>query len=299
MNRLMKVLGLAIILGGLTGVGFAGEKVSPYLKAGDFSFSIPEAVSKVKAALVGRGFEVVGEYSPEKNEDLRVLAYTRADLKKIAVGLKDRGALASVLKVGFVRKNGTVSVSLLNPTYLFYAYLGDHAEASRKELEAVSDDAKAAVGSLGKGLTPFGGEKTPNQLKRYHFMATMPRFNDPVALKTFASFQEGLATIRRNLDAGKGNTVKVYEVTFPDKDVALFGVGLADKGKGEAHFLPIIGEDHLAALPYEILLQDDKATILHGKYRFALHWPELTMGTFMKIMSTPGDVERALKSLTE
>ena len=28
-----------------------------------------------------------------------------------------------------------------------------------------------------------------------------------------------------------------------------------------------------------------------------LHWPELTMGTFMKIMSTPGDIEDTLEEL--
>ena len=37
--------------------------------------------------------------------------------------------------------------------------------------------------------------------------------------------------------------------------------------------------------------------MLHGKYRIALNWPELTMGTFMKIMSTPGDIEDTLEGL--
>ncbi|MEX1383895.1 MAG: hypothetical protein AB1Z17_10895, partial [Lutibacter sp.] len=60
---------------------------------------------------------------------------------------------------------------------------------------------------------------------------------------------------------------------------------------------PKIGEAHVAALPYEIILQGKNATMLHGKYRIALHWPELTMGTFMKIMSTPGDIEDTLEEL--
>ena len=64
-----------------------------------------------------------------------------------------------------------------------------------------------------------------------------------------------------------------------------------------AYFLPKIGEAHVAALPYEIILQGTKATMLHGKYRIALHWPELTMGTFMKIMSTPGDIEDTLEAI--
>jgi hypothetical protein len=67
--------------------------------------------------------------------------------------------------------------------------------------------------------------------------------------------------------------------------------------EGEKHFLPIIGEDHLAAMPYEIIIQGKEATMLHGRYRIALHWPDLTMGTFTKIMSTPGDVKKVMKDL--
>jgi len=64
-------------------------------------------------------------------------------------------------------------------------------------------------------------------------------------------------------------------------------------------FLPIIGEENIAAMPYEIILQGKEASMLHGKYRFALHWPELSMGKFMKIMSTPGDVKTFMEELTK
>jgi hypothetical protein len=106
-----------------------------------------------------------------------------------------------------------------------------------------------------------------------------------------------LNTIRKNLSAGKGKTVKVYEVIDKSSNTAVFGVGLMDKEEGEAHFLPIIGESHVAAMPYEIILVNKKVTMLHGRYRFASHWPELTMKTFTKIMSSPGDVEDAMKAL--
>ena len=68
---------------------------------------------------------------------------------------------------------------------------------------------------------------------------------------------------------------------------------------GEAFFLPVIGQDHVANMPYEIILQDTEATMLAGKYRIALFWPELTMSTFMKIMSTPGDIEDTMEGLCE
>ena len=127
----------------------------------------------------------------------------------------------------------------------------------------------------------------------------MPYFTDPVELKEFTSFAEGLQTIEANLKAHKGNTYQVYKLVYESQAVAVFGVGLRDKETGEAYFLPTIGEAHAAALPYEIILQGNKASILNGKYRIALHWPDLTMGTFMKIMSTPGDIEDTFEILCQ
>ncbi len=72
-----------------------------------------------------------------------------------------------------------------------------------------------------------------------------------------------------------------------------------DKENGEAEFLPIIGEENIAAMPYEIILQNNTVTMLPGRYRIALSWPDLSMGTFMKIMSTPNDIKDMMKSLTE
>ena len=125
----------------------------------------------------------------------------------------------------------------------------------------------------------------------------MPYFSDPVTLNEFSSFEEGLKVIESNLKAKKGQTAQVYKIVYKNEKVAVFGIGLQSKTDGEAVFLPIIGEENIAAMPYEIILQGKKATMLHGKYRLALSWPELTMGTFMKIMSTPGDIEDTLEGL--
>jgi hypothetical protein len=37
--------------------------------------------------------------------------------------------------------------------------------------------------------------------------------------------------------------------------------------------------------------------MLHGRFRIALSFPDLTMGTFSKIMSTPGDIEEAMRQI--
>lgn len=96
-----------------------------------------------------------------------------------------------------------------------------------------------------------------------------------------------------------GNTTKVYELVRKDKNAAVFGIALLDPEIGEAHFLPIIGEKHVAVMPYEIILQGKEATMLNGRYRIALHWPELTMGIFTQIMTTPGNIEETFEKIVE
>ena len=127
----------------------------------------------------------------------------------------------------------------------------------------------------------------------------MPFFTDTDELNEFESFEQGLAIIRKNLETGKGNTVKVYEQLFEGKQIAIFGIGLQNTEEGETHLLPIIGEENVANMPYEIILQGKEATSLPDKYRIALFWPSLTMGTFMKINSTPGKIKDALEELTK
>jgi len=272
---------------------------SPYFNLCSFEGSVESAATKVKNALHEKSFKVIGEYSVGGNENLYVICYTRNDLEEIALSFADRGSLAATLKVG-VKKNGnSVTVSMINPMYLFYAYFIDGIEEHENTLKEISDQAINAIKSVGNSLEAFGGELEKKKLQKYHYKVMMPYFKDAEKLNTFSSFEEGLKTIQGNLSEELGQTKKVYELVYADKEVAVFGVALLNEKDGESHFLPIIGEDHLAAMPYEIILQGNEATILPGRYRIALHWPELTMGTFMKIMSTPGDIKKTLKGLTE
>ncbi|MDH3322824.1 MAG: hypothetical protein OEM04_07525, partial [Flavobacteriaceae bacterium] len=185
----------------------------------------------------------------------------------------------------------------LNPAYLFNAYLGDDYTKHQAALQKVEKDVAATLSALGNENKGFGGSISVKKLRKYQYKMMMPYFSDPVELKEFSSFEEGVKVIENNLSAKKGNTGLVYKLKFSSDQVAVYGVALMDSDKGEKFFLPIIDNSHLAAMPYEIILQGKTATMLHGRYRFALHWPELTMGTFMKIMSTPGDVEDAMKGL--
>ncbi|MEZ4899631.1 MAG: hypothetical protein R2806_22490 [Saprospiraceae bacterium] len=93
----------------------------------------------------------------------------------------------------------------------------------------------------------------------------------------------------------------VYKVNVPGKNLTLYGLALSGDD-GEAKFMPIIDihvPRHTAFLPYEMLVMNNEVHMLHGRYRIALSFPDLTMGTFTKIMSTPGHIEDLLKQLVQ
>lgn len=273
------------------------KELAPYIKVGTSSETNDALSEKVIDVLKLKSFTVLGNYHPENNKNITVITFTRNDLKSTVIKVKDRGALAAVLKVALVTKNGITTISYTNPEYIFTAYLRDEYPKYSTILTKISSDLKETLTSLGNNFTPFGGSVNSEKLKKYHYKIMMPYFTDPVELRKFGSFEEGLKIIEANLAKKKGQTSQVYKLIYTTEKVAVFGVGLENKQNGEAKFLPIIGQDHAAALPYEIILQNNVLTMLHGKYRIALHWPELTMGTFMKIMSTPGDIEETLKAL--
>ena len=272
--------------------------ISPYLKVATYEAPMNEVVGIWTSILEEAGYEVIGQYQPGDNPELYVMVFTSDELKAFCQQSEDRGMLAAAMKLGFQQSEGTIAVSMINPEYLFYAYFQEKMNEASFNASALELSSK--IKDVLGGGTPaaFGGDLKVEKLMKYRYMAGMPNFSKSVSLAEFDSFNEGLTAIRDGLSRG-GPTLKVYEVVSADTETAVFGIGLKDKEKGEAHFLPIIGESHVAAMPYELILQGNEVTMLHGRFRFALYWPELTMKTFTKIMSSPGDVEDAMKSLFE
>lgn len=293
----MRTLYLTLATLFLFSISGISQEISPYIKIGENTQNLGVMSTAIKNALKSNNFEIIGEYNPANNPNLGVIAFTRNDIKNTVVRVKERGALAAVFKIGLVKNGNTLTMSYTNPEYILRAYIRDDYSKYESQFNRFSKDLKSALSEVGKDFTPFGGSVEKDKLKKYHYKIMMPYFTDPIELREFDSFKEGLATIEKNLDAHKGNTVLVYKLVYPSQEVAVIGIGLEDKEEGESHFLPKIGEEHAAAMPYEIILQGNEATMLHGKYRIALHWPDLTMGTFMQIMSTPGDIEDALEDL--
>ena len=274
--------------------------ISPYLLVAEYEGPIDNAVAKVQAVLEEKGYDIIGRYQPGDNPNLYVMAFTSKDIIAQCQKSEDRGLLAAAMKVGFQKKEGKVFVSIVNPEYLFYAYFRDKMNEPSFKSSAlrIAEGVKSSMQQAGTEMQTFGGDLSEKELLKYRYMVGMPDFDKAVELTEVNSFNQGLEAIRKGLSRSE-NTIKVYEIISQNKEIAVFGVGLKDKKEGEAYFLPIIGESHVAAMPYELILQGNEITMLHGRYRFALHWPELTMKTFTKIMSSPGDVEDAMKSLFE
>jgi hypothetical protein len=296
----MKITKLFVLFLSMTMMMFAQaqEELPPYLGV-TLEKNIDDLKTEVKSAISKSGFEIIGEYNVANKDGLYVFAFTNNQLKTLCGDFSDRGALASVLKMGLFEKDGKVEVSLLHPNYMFYAYFGDDYKLHAKELDAIDQIAKDILSSNFGEPQGFGGGLSPKDLEKYHYKVMMPYFDDPIELESYSSFEEGLDFIRKKISESGDEIKLVYEIVNDSKQTAVFGIGLLDAEEGEPHFLPIIGERHIAAMPYEIILQQYDATMLHGKYRFALYWPELTMGEFMKIMSTPGDVEKEMESITQ
>ena len=296
----MKRIFISIMITVATMFQATAKDISPFIKVGEVQGNMTEVYGKVINALVSNKFTYLGKYNPEGKSSLKVIVFTRNDIKNTVVKVKDRGALAVAMRIGLQKKGNNIIVSYANPEYIFRAYLGNSYAKYKSVFDKFQSDLKKAMSSIGNEFVGFGGKENADKLKKYHYKIMMPYFTDPIELKTYNSFEEGLKTITANLKNKKSGAFKVYKIVYPSKKVAVFGVALRGSEKGsEAKFLPTIGESQLAAMPYEIILQNNKASMLHGKYRLALYWPELSMGTFMKIVSTPGAIEDILQSITD
>jgi hypothetical protein len=174
-------------------------------------------------------------------------------------------------------------VSYVNLEYWERAYL-------RKDYGRADAAVKAAAGKLEKALgagKPFGGDVPADALAKYHYMIGMEYFDERSELKDYGNFDEAVKAVRANLAKGVAQTSKIYDISLPEKKIAVFGVATNDPNYGEGWWVAKIGPEHIAALPWEVFVVNGKVMALFGRYRTALAWPELGMGQFMSISNHP------------
>ena len=296
----MKPWWIIIVALFLAGWAHAAEGLQPYLLLDETQGNSRVNLTELKEGLEEEGFVVLGSYEPAEDSRRKVLSFTHPKLLKIVSGLRETAGYFSVWRMALTEAETGTEISLQNPEYWGNAYLQDEYPVAESTVKELISRIFVAFGS-GSSNKAFGSsqEFSAEDSREYHYMFSMPYFEDQVELGEFESHNQALETIETNLRNSE-NCIKVFRQTVKSQQTVLYGIGL--KGAtGEGHFLPIIDiaeHKHTAFLPYELLVNGKKVYMLHGRFRIAVSFPDLTMMTFGKIMSTPGDIEALMATLT-
>ena len=245
-------------------------------------------IMQVEKKLVDEDFTVIGRHLPSGiSQYYGVIIVTDKGILNAIHSMGGSTIIGAGIRIG-VRSDGTVSY--MNPDYWYRAYFRKQFGMAENAVKAMDRRLRKALGA-GKA---FGGDEK-GDLANYRYMIGMEKFDsDKNELKSYSSFDAAVKTVQENLAKGKNSTAKVYEVIMPDKKAAVFGVALNDPKTGEATWIKKIGPDNIAAVPYEIYIVGGKVNALYGRYRLALAWPDLGMGTFMGISDTPDEILETL-----
>jgi hypothetical protein len=295
-----KAIILFIIILGWMNV--SAQTLQPYTMGVELDVDMPDVIEQTISSLNQHELEVVGQYMPANDKNRWIIVVTHPELLKASELIGGLAGFAATLRVGITRENEKTNVSYTNPVYWGNAYYRDEFSKVEGHYTKVEQAFKNAMNGLGdfKG-DGFGSEKgvTVEKLRKYHYMFGMPYFEDVEDLEDFDSHGVAVKEIDARLNKGVPNVKLVYKVEIPNSKLTLYGLALSGED-GEAKFLPTIDitePKHTAFLPYEMLVNDKEVVMLHGRFRIALSFPDLTMGTFTKIMSTPGDIEDMLEQL--
>ncbi|MCF7823191.1 MAG: hypothetical protein K9N35_03375 [Candidatus Marinimicrobia bacterium] len=286
----------------LINLGLA-QTLKPYVLGAVSSENMQVTKEKTRSNLDSSDFNILGEYAPAKDNHRWVFVVNSAELIQAVQSTGGLTGFAAALRIALTEEDGKVLISYTNPYYLGNAYFQKSFPDVESLFATVDRQLTDIMSGLGEArFTAFGVEEgiEAKDLRHYHYMFGMEYFEDVVELNDFSTFEAGKTKIEAALAKG-GNTELVYACEVPGKELKLYGIALSGD-TGEEHFLPIIDistPKHTAFLPYEILLMGDTAIMLHGRYRIALSFPDLTMTTFGKIMSTPGDIEDLMQGVTE
>lgn len=280
------------------------QALNPYILGATSSKSVTDLKSVVTEALSDNGLKIVGSYMPASDKNRMVIIVSHPELTKAVQAVGGLTGFAATLRVGITREGSVTNVSYTNPVYWGNAYFRDDYSKVKTNYGVVTKAFDAAMKSLeGYKGSSFGSKKGVNaeDLHKYHYMMGMPYFDDTEELKEFDSYKAAIAKIDANLKKGVPYAKLVYKVTVPGKNLTVYGIALSGED-GESSFLPKIDistPKHTAFLPYEILVMGDEVHMLHGRFRIAVSFPDLSMGTFTKIMSTPGNIEDMMEKVVE
>ncbi len=288
----------------LYGTGLISQNLKPYTIGAKTTGAMSEVAQIVETKLKAQGFNILGSYMPVEDKSRWVVVYTSEDILNAVRLVGGLTGLAAAWRVAITDENGEKIISYTTPAYWGNAYFRDDFPKVERFYKAYADKISRALADCGTGGgETFGSEEGYDigKLRAYRYMATMPKFDRTKKLNEFTSYDEAVATVDANFTKGVTDLEKVYSVEVKDQKIKLYGIGLFGD-KGESHFMRKIDINepkHTAFLPYEFLIIDNEVHMLHGRFRIALSFPDLKMGQFMKIVSTPPNIKKLLETATQ
>lgn len=280
------------------------QNLKPYIIAFESTESISVVKTNLNSKLKQYGIQVLGQYKPAADSDRWVIIISSADLQSAVRNIGGLSGFGSSLRIGITKESGKTIVSYTNPSYWGNAYFRSNFTQVSSYFTRFNSNLELAFKASGSFSGKSFGSKdgiSAKELHSYHYMFGMPRFDDTVILGKFDNYAAAKSKIESSISKGVPNMKNVYKMEIPGKDLIVYGFALSGS-KGESQFMPIIdigNPKHTAFLPYEILVKGGEVHMLHGRYRIALSFPDLTMGTFTKIMSTPGNIEDLMSQLVQ
>ena len=147
--------------------------------------------------------------------------------------------------------------------------------------------------------------RSADTLTKYHYMMGMEYFPDVYELAEYKTHADAVAAVEKGLADKVGGAEMVYKLAIPGSEQVLFGVSRAnvtDERANDGHILKDTvdsGADLKTTpyLPYQMLVVGNEVIALHMRFRAAVFHPDLTMGTFGKLISSPGAIEELLRKV--
>lgn len=267
--------------------------IAPYIQAERLKpAETAKVAEEVEAKLKTAGFQVLGHYFPRQLPDYGVVVVADEAILNDIRAMGGANIAGAGIRVG-VKSDGTVTY--MNPDYWYRAFFRGQFIKAEKSVRALQEK---LARTLGAGMG-FGGDEEAEELPKYRYIIGMERFDsDKNKLAEHVSFDQALKTVRENLAKGVAQTSKVYEVVMPEEKIAVFGVAMNDATLGDGRWVAKIGgQEGIAALPYEVYVVNNTVNALYGRYRIAVSYPNLSMGHFMRIVSTPDEIRDTMAAV--
>jgi len=285
----------------ITSVVSAKETFQPFVLASVETKNYTQAVNDTKQKLNSAGFQIIAQYAPFGQNTI-IIATSDETLKVAA--MSKRGAYGAPIRISVSQYEDEVEVSYANPLYYEKAYWlkGSLADVDNKLREALGF------------VKTFGSENglTAKKLKKYHYMFSMPYFDDPYEYDEYDSHEQAVSEVEKRLNIEGDALSMIYKLDIPDTKMTLFGVRMKQTSKDDDEqdldeefqmsIVDFTRPGKKAYLVYELLVNDAEIEALHMKFRMALYFPDLPMTGkrgFTKLMSAPGEIDDAFEELLE